>query len=520
VIATSPHHSARSSIIWVETPVQSDWFGQIREWHNATMDSTLEALYDSLQRRLRPEDVAELVLTELGDDLLPRERRMLLHAARGSLKQGLYQLTSMAQDFARPVAPVGQVAKANELFTTAYPLTDAECTDLEKVRGFVSHISAEIRKVPERSDFKADRLDRSARETAGLDLSRRRYNKLFRFLSRFEAKLETYQLEQRKYAASRIAKSSLATRVTWSDYADSRDAACFVAYFTARSNRRSVFTNQSQHRPFDEVAKMLLERFKRQSSPAGWRAIAHVMPDVEIVQELSEADRMELFGTWLSVLHDIADLLQQTWERSRFDRESMIVQRGDDSSTWNALAGAWNAARQGWLGLVVTLGMDYLLDEICFGKVMRLMAADVAAWHRLSGGTLEPDTLVWAALPPPWEVFAGSATCTRALVENVCYRHGVNPVKKGWTFPRHERQSVESRPTPELVHGVAVSHPELAAVLRRAGWFSGKSARPLPEETEDLAIYVDPTGAVLGVTPASEAPDPSSSTEALNDRRN
>ncbi|MHA7633723.1 hypothetical protein [Corallococcus sp. M7] len=30
----------------------------------------------------------------------------------------------------------------------------------------------------------------------------------------------------------------------------------------------------------------------------------------------------------------------------------MIVSRGDDSNTWNALAGAWNASRQGWLSLV------------------------------------------------------------------------------------------------------------------------------------------------------------------------
>jgi hypothetical protein len=374
--------------------------------------------------------------------------------------------------------------------------------------------------VPERSDFKADRLDRGARASAGLDLSRRRYNKLFRFLLRFEQKLETYRLEQRKYEATRIAKSSLATHIIWSDFSASRDAACFVAYFTARANRRSVFTNQSQDRAFDNVAKMLLERFKREPHPAGWRAIAHVMPDVEIVAQLSDEDRMVLFGTWLSVMHDIADLLQRTWEQNRFYRESMIVRRGDDSTTWNALAGAWNAARQGWLSLVVAMGMDNVLDELCFGKVMRLMAADVAAWHRRSGGTLEPDTLVWTRLPFPWEVFAGNATCTRAQVEEACAAYGVDPVKKGWTFPRHERQAVEFRPTPELVHGVIVSHPELATILRRAGWFSGKAAHPLPPETNPIALHVDRTGAVLGVTPGLDIPAPSAVSESPEDRRN
>jgi hypothetical protein len=44
------------------------------------------------------------------------------------------------------------------------------------------------------------------------------------------------------------------------------------------------------------------------------------------------------------------------------------------------------------------------------------------------------------------------------------------------------------------VHGVAVSDPALAALLRKAGWFSGKAAKPV-----DVAVVVerDPTGAAL-----------------------
>ncbi|WP_338864746.1 hypothetical protein [Myxococcus stipitatus] len=438
------------------------------------MSPTLPILFDSLQRRLRPEDVAELILTELDLELSRREKTLLLQAASGSLKRGVHQLTSMAQDFQRPVPPLRQTHKAQELFLSAPPLSDEDATDIEKVHAFVLHLGAEIRKVFAKSDFMGDRLNRSARKGAGLDISRRRYNKLFRFLARFEGKLESFRLEQRKYEATRIAKSGLATRITWADFSASRDAACFIAYFTARRNRRSVFTYSSQERALDVIADMLFARFKHHPCLEGWRAIAHVMPDVEVVSHLRDTDKMELFATWLAVLHDLADLLRRTWEKSHFNRSTMVVARGDDSSTWNATAGAWNMARQGWLGLVHALGMEDTLDTLCLGKVMRLMAADVVAMHRSTGGVLEPDTHVWASLPAPWEVLTGAAACTRRDIERACRQHGVDSEQKGWTTPPRQRGAVAFSPTPELVHGVAVSHPQLASALKKAGWFSGK----------------------------------------------
>jgi hypothetical protein len=465
------------------------------------MTSSLEMLYDSLQHRLRPEDVAELVLAELRDDLSKHERRLLDKAAAGSLTRGMYKLTSMAQDFWRPVPPIRQARKADELFASAYPLSDADCADVDTVRALVHHISREIRKTPGPSDFKADRLSHAGRRQAGLDISRRRYNKLFRFLDRFERKIETYQREQRRYRATRIAKSGLAVDISAADFSTSRDAACFIAYFTARRNRRSVFTNQRQDRAFDEVSEALLHRFTRHPSAAGWRAIAHVMTDADVVRHLADEDKMELFGAWLAILRDIADLLREVWQKSHFDRATMIVRRGDDSSTWNALAGAWNEARRSWLSLLHALGMEEELETLCFGKAMRLMAADVAAWHRASGGALEPDTLVWAELPPPWDVFSGESTCTRADVERACRSHGVDPVAKGWTMPPAARRAVPFTPTPELVHGVSVSHPELATILRRAGWFSAKGTRPLPAEAGPVVVYRDPAGAALLAAP-------------------
>jgi hypothetical protein len=248
---------------------------------------------------------------------------------------------------------------------------------------------------------------------------------------------------------------------------------------------------------------MLLDRFKRAPNNDGWRVIARVMPDYDIVRQLSDHDKMQLFGDWLSLLKKIADELHSAWRANGFDRGTMIVRAGNDSSTWNAAAGAWNAARQGWLGAVHALGMEDVLDLVCLGKVMRLMAADVARWHAAGGGALHPDTAVWGALPAPWEVFAGNATCTRAQVEAACLKFGVDSAASGWTVPRAERKAVSFRPTPELVHGVAVTYPELALLLRKAGWFSGGAARPLPDDI-GVAILRDDTGAALLAIPPDQ----------------
>lgn len=150
----------------------------------------------------------------------------------------------------------------------------------------------------------------------------------------------------------------------------------------------------------------------------------------------------------------------------------MIVARGNDSSTWNESAGAWNKARESWISLLHALGMEGLLDTMLPGKVMRLMAADVAAWHRVSGGAVHPDTAVFAALPLPWRVLDGKAVCSRALVARTCEEHGAS--LEGWIGPRAARVAAPFRPTHELVHGVAVSSPTLARTLRKLGVFSGK----------------------------------------------
>jgi len=451
------------------------------------MSTPLQSLFESLNRRLRPEDAAELVLDVLGKKPTRSERALLDAVASGSLRRKAIAYTSMAQDFARPVGAIRQVQKAGDLFARATPLlTPEECDDPGAILAFAERIGPEIRKAFGASNFDKDRLNGEAREAAGLDLSRRQYNKRFRLLQRLEAKLATLAQETQKREFTIAGKSGFASRLTWDEFARDPNAACFIGFYTARCNLRSEFTISRQERPFDTVAEMLLARCERAATTTNWWAISHVLPRADVLARLSDAEKGQLLGMWFALLQSLSSTLHRLFEASQINRATMIVKRGDDSTTWNNVASAWNKARANWIALLDALGMDALLDALCPGKVPRLMAADVAYWHRSAGGGLHPDTVVWNALPLPWEVLRGEAACGRSLVEQVCAAHGVDPVKNGWSAPRPPAQAVPFRPTPELVHGVAVGDPFLASVLKQAGVFSGKPLRlaNLKEATE------------------------------------
>jgi len=456
-----------------------------------------DTLYKTLQERKRPEDVAHMILEILQDDLSARERAILDKAASGALQKTFWAYTSMLETFATPIGAGNQLSRAGELFNVAIPPRE-QWAEPVVIEAFIKKMGPEIGKRFGASDFKADRLNKQQRKAAGLDLSKRKYNKLFRVLARLEERLLTIIDEWKKFELLNIAKHGLAHHITWQDFAQDVNTACFVAYYTARCNLRSEFTNGAQQRPFDEIADMLFARckgavrtsgladvlrFRRSALAVGnnttnWWAIAHVYPDMYVVQKLNDEQKGELLGRWTTILQDIAKRLGNVWQRSNIARDTMIVRRGNDSSTWNAMAGAWNKARDSWMSLVYALGLEEILETVCFGKVLRLMAADVAAWHRLSGGGLDPNTMVWRDLPLPWDVFEGRNTCTLNIVHQVCRQHGVDPKTSGWIAPRPHGVAA-FRPTPELVHGVSVGNPFLAKVLRERGYYSGKKVKQI-----------------------------------------
>jgi hypothetical protein len=429
-------------------------------------DQDIQWLYRSINQRQRAEDVADAILQLHQSHLTPSEQAHQ-KAAQGSLRQSL-------------TAPDGlqrQVAKAIDLFSTAYSLDPEVCTQPDIVEQFIRHISQEIHKAFGHSDFKADRLNRQARSAQGMDISKRRYNKLFRHLARMEAKLNRLIAELQKLRVTKIGKSGLAQILSLEDFTHDPDTAYFIAYYVAQMNRRSEFTIYGQQRPYDEIADMLFQRCQ-QNPHTHWWAIAHVYPAPEVLTQLSDQQKGELIGQWYSILNEVATLLSQVWARSTIQRSTMIVQRGNDSSTWNNTASAWNTARNNWIALLYAMGAESLLQKICVGKVLRLMAADVVYWHASVGGQLDPDTAVWNELPLPWEVLSGQAACTLEQVQLTCDKYQVDPIAKGWIAPRRSGQPIAFTATPELVHGVAVANPILAKVLRDAGYFSGKALAP------------------------------------------
>jgi hypothetical protein len=369
----------------------------VQNYYNSVIGfiMVLEQLFHSLSQRKRPEDVAELIRTLLGEKLSAPEKKALDKAAKGALRRNLWGYTSMSQVFAKPVGALKQITKTAELFQVA-PLPDQLAGEVTEIAGFIADTSGLIGKTYAQSNFLKDRLNKQQRKEFGLDLSKRQYNKRFRMLKRLEKKLYTFKREGRKAEFAQIAKHGLAHQITWEEFSRDENTACFIAYYTARCNLRSEFTISGQQRPYDEIAHMLFRRCagtlktglwdglltqKTESPTAHWWAIAQVYPHTQVLAHLTDEQKGLLLGRWTSILQELSLMLEEIWRTSQINRETMVVRRGNDSSTWNSMAGAWNKARDSWINLLYGMGLEAILEQVCFGKVLRLMAADVAAWH-------------------------------------------------------------------------------------------------------------------------------------------
>lgn len=438
--------------------------------------TTIELLYQTLNERRRPEDIAEMVFELTKDSLTNNEKLLLEKASKGSLSKNIYGYTSMLQTFAEAKGATKQIEKALEIFQLN-PNTKFDYNNQKDIEEFIALVSPIINKSIGKNDFKVDRLNKSQRIENGIDLSKRNYNKKWRLLKRIENKLLKFITESKKVEFQKIAKHGLVHTLDFTNFSSDINTACFIAYYNARCNLRSVFTNESQIRSFDEISEMLLNKCNRKDiqlpNPTNWWAIAHIYTSQEVLSHLTDQEKGLLLGKWTTILQEIAAFLDQIWNENDINRETMVVKKGNDSTTWNNTAGAWNKARDNWMNLIYSLGLDYILEEICFGKTLRLMAADVVAWHFSTNGKLDPNTEVWNKLPLPWEIFQNKVNCNKDLVIKYCVQAGLDPEKSGWIAPRTHGVA-EFTPTPELVHGVAISNPFLATALKRHRFFSGK----------------------------------------------
>jgi len=428
-------------------------------------EQILAQLHASLSARVPPENLTTKMRKLNGQ---------IAYALRGA---GSGHDSWMSERFDPPASLAKQCSILSELLGLDDDITEEDGRSVHTVDQYVRMGLVTIAKAPAARSFREDRLNREQRKDRGLDMSKRQYNKLFRAVVRLQQASEELENQTQLFRLTRFAKTGYAADITWDDFKRCKYAAAFVAYYTANKARRSQFTNGPQARAFDEPAKRLFELATAQAEPNLW-PIALVYPDERVLRALTEPQRMQLLDLTMSVMERTAKRLKAIGEQKGVDISKMIVRRGADSSTWNALAGAWNHARNYWLAITDAMDAQNTYDAFLPGKVMRLMAADVARWHEVSGGGLDPDTKVWALLPKPWDVMDGTKHCGRKDVIRALAQAGRRTHKpineSSWLGPRPTGHAVPWQPTPDLVHGVTVNSPRLAAFMRRVGVFSGK----------------------------------------------
>lgn len=445
-----------------------------------------KSLYSAVLSRPRPEDVAELILCNLNLSL--KEKAIIDRAAKHSLKRSMYAYSSMNDEFESVKGP--RLSSASVVFNVQ-ALSDQDCLDPVKVKEFIDLAAKQI------GSFSGDHnhMNKAERKANGIYKCQRWYNKRWKFLRRLDKKLVSLIKNNKRYECARVSKSLLATKISYEDFSKDLNSAALIAYLSSRMSLRSVFTNGSQARAFDEICETLLQRCLV-SGTSCWYAIAHVLPnDKRVIGKLSEEEKGKLLGMFFNMMKDMTGFLKEVASGLSFSKEKMIVKRGDDSTTWNQVAGAWNKTLEAWQSILHAMGMEGILKEMCPGKVMRLMAADIAYWHN----DIHPDTFVWANLPYPWEVLNGTAICTYDMVKNACEKHNVNV--QNWVKKSVTKTAFAYSPTPELVHGVSVSSPYLASVLKKNGYFSGKA---LKEICNSVDIVRDEQGFVIGANEVNE----------------
>ena len=427
--------------------------------------TTWTVLHQSMEQRWRPEDVAALA-TELVPDIAP-----ILAPARGFAGR-----TVRVQGF--------RGHSIDTSITSLFPgLPEDPVAAVEQLRQDTGLTTGDLR----------HRMPSVLRKET-TTLSRRQYMKRCRILVALERKLERRTERGRFVRWTRIAQSGWSVDITLPDFmAMTQATRVFVAYYVARRQRQSVFSGSGQDPAMDEVANRLL-RFVVATSSVALACSSH-----GILSELSERQRTLMLIKGYREMLDMAVTMRDLWRETGADPFTMVVKRGMNSSDWNAIAGAWNAVRAMWLNLLFSLGREEDLDVMCPGKAMRLMAADVAAWHRSLGDDEGPDVKLFRRLPLPWDVALGTAKCTQIDVRAAAIEAGVQP--DGWVRPKEAVEPVKTKPTMDLVHGVAVADPDLANMLRRAGWFSGKPVKSCVPAS--VRVTRDELGFALGAERSS-----------------
>lgn len=318
-----------------------------------------------------------------------------------------------------------------------------------------------------------ERMSAAARRERLPGVSVRAYRRAVRAVLHLQQRAGVLAAERDREASIAFGKTRFAHLVTEEDFVACPATAAFTAYYVSRLNLRTLFTSGRQARPMDDLAEQLLAAALASPTCRPW-VLASVLTRWSVLDRLDDEQCGHLMGLYYEQLAASARSLRLAYDVRR-NPTDMIVRAGDDSSTWNSASRAFNQARTGWLNLTRGLGYDDVVEASCPGKVPALVAADVAVWHRLEGRDQHADVQVWADLPVPWDVVLGDDACDADRVRQACWRHGVDPEATGWTQPYRQEYTERPAPARDLVHGVTVSSPLLAHVLRSIGVFSGQA---------------------------------------------
>lgn len=420
-------------------------------------------LHASITSRQRPEDVAAIVAAALAGRLKPEEAAALSEATRFAGRTGYYSL--MADTWEKSSDATSTVAYVARIFSE----DDTPPSELDALCRFRDRLGKRVGWSP----AKGARWSVEHIHDAGWSV--RRYHRAWHALDVLTEKIYAIErTEQRNFCAV-AARAGMAGTITVEEVAADIEAACFVAYFIARRNTRRTFSLEGRDNPFDSIAAMLLARLTDESD---WWMVARAYPRPEVLARLAPERQGELIGFWWKAMRTGAGLCAEVNGRSPVNRQTMIVERGQDSDTWNLAAGAYNVARASWLSALTVTGTLAILTATCPPKLPKLMAGDLIFWHTATGGDIaHPDVRVAASLAPAWKVVTGEESCTARDVRLACTAEGLDPETTGWVAPLAKGELGTVTPTPELVHGITVGDPILAAVLRRAGAWSGGPIR-------------------------------------------
>lgn len=237
----------------------------------------IKELHQSLDSRLRPEDVLGIIVRGRPNSV-PSEWRTMFRGA-GSGPRPRYGYTLMSTDFERPVGAQRQLASAGRAFELGN--IEDEFIDLfgysvdgdnpHDVRFVVDSLAMSV-------GDNGRKLTKAQRKEAGIELSGRKYRRRWRAMRRLHHKANTLARQQNMREMELIGRSGFASTIPLERFAADPNAARFIAYWVAMKNRRREFSLVGRKNPMDEPSSYFLQACVDREHETDWEMIALVCP--------------------------------------------------------------------------------------------------------------------------------------------------------------------------------------------------------------------------------------------------